>query len=326
MIRGYVDILSLAHVSGWAYDSERPRVPLQILVEMGGKSVAEALADGEREDLRLAGHGSCAFDIHIDPARLPRVIDSIEVCTREGDTLLTTGLWLGDESIASDDAMFSGDIHHYLRVGADAARIIEFNVVSLLDVASVLDLPCGHGRVLRHLIRLFPNAKFTACDIDRSGVDFCRSKLSATGVYSNEEFDIEFDRDFDVMWVGSLITHLPETATRKFFEFAFRNLSKKGVLVVTSHGVCALDRLSPEDYGLTPSAIQTIQDQFAASGYGYADFETARDYGVSVISGDWFDEYFAGRTDVVLHRFLPRRWDDHQDVLVIRRATLPNGT
>ena len=50
---------------------------------------------------------------------------------------------------------------------------------------SVLDLPCGHGRVLRALKAAFPGANFTACDLDQHGVDFCVRRFGAAGVYSN---------------------------------------------------------------------------------------------------------------------------------------------
>ena len=45
-------------------------------------------------------------------------------------------------------------------VGASAAEAIIAALAAgrLAEVKRVLDLPCGHGRVLRHLVNMFPDA------------------------------------------------------------------------------------------------------------------------------------------------------------------------
>ena len=59
----------------------------------------------------------------------------------------------------------------YWKVGQGAIEVIALACASakLRDVKHVLDLPCGHGRVFRHLVHLFPGAEFHACDLDRRG-------------------------------------------------------------------------------------------------------------------------------------------------------------
>ena len=54
------------------------------------------------------------------------------------------------------------------------------------QVTEILDLPCGHGRVLRHLKTASPTARITACDLKRDGVDFWASQFDATPVYARE--------------------------------------------------------------------------------------------------------------------------------------------
>ena len=66
-------------------------------------------------------------------------------------------------------------------------------VLSLSNLRSILDLPCGHGRVARHLRVRFPGSQLICCDINRDGVDFCQSSYAATGMYSNAELDVHFD-------------------------------------------------------------------------------------------------------------------------------------
>ena len=59
--------------------------------------------------------------------------------------------------------------------------------MDVADVKRILDLPCGHGRVLRYLSAAFPEAEITACDIMREGVDFCASTFGAIPVYSQDD-------------------------------------------------------------------------------------------------------------------------------------------
>jgi SAM-dependent methyltransferase len=74
------------------------------------------------------------------------------------------------------------------------------------DVKQILDLPCGHGRVLRYLRAAFPGAQISACDIIRDGVDFCASEFGALPIYSEDDpRKIPIKKNsYDLIWVGSL--------------------------------------------------------------------------------------------------------------------------
>ena len=77
----------------------------------------------------------------------------------------------------------------YFSVGTSA---IEVNIAAciaanLAKVSRVLDLPCGHGRVLRHLVQLFPDAEFSVCDLDVDGVFFCASTFGTRPIYSKDD-------------------------------------------------------------------------------------------------------------------------------------------
>ncbi|HEX8422866.1 MAG TPA: class I SAM-dependent methyltransferase, partial [Pyrinomonadaceae bacterium] len=71
-----------------------------------------------------------------------------------------------ESRISARDTMYTGDGAHYFKVGLSAMRVVEaaLRAAKLSSVERVLDLPCGHGRVLRFLVRRFPSAAFTACD------------------------------------------------------------------------------------------------------------------------------------------------------------------
>ncbi|HYP02594.1 MAG TPA: methyltransferase domain-containing protein, partial [Pyrinomonadaceae bacterium] len=130
-----------------------------------------------------------------------------------------------ESRISPRDTMYAGDGAHYFKVGLSAMRALEEAIgrAKLSQVERVLDLPCGHGRVLRFLVERFPQAAFTACDLDRDGVDFCAHTFGATPVYSDADLDaLSFDTRFDLIWCGSLVTHLNEGATRALFRLFAR--------------------------------------------------------------------------------------------------------
>jgi SAM-dependent methyltransferase len=107
--------------------------------------------------------------------------------------------------------MYAGSLDHYLSVGLSGLRIMRLalEIAGATDPKAILDLPCGHGRVLRHIRVAFPAARITACDLDRDGVDFCVREFGVNGVYSSSKpAEIPIGDQFDLIWCGSLLTHL----------------------------------------------------------------------------------------------------------------------
>src|SRR5436190_9999797 len=92
-----------------------------------------------------------------------------------------------NQSISPNDAMF--DRNHpayYYKAGKSALNCIRLSLsaANKASISSILDLPCGHGRVLRYLQAEFPQAKITACDLDQDAVDFCAKTFECRGIYS----------------------------------------------------------------------------------------------------------------------------------------------
>jgi SAM-dependent methyltransferase len=221
-------------------------------------------------------------------------------------------------ALAEDDAMYDGRDDHYLRVGQSAATVIE-RAMRGVAPARILDLPCGHGRVTRVLRAMYPEAAITACDIDTSGVDFAAAHFSARGVYSKPDFrDLSLSESYDLIWVGSLITHLSEQHCRRFLDFTVRHLAPGGVLVITSHGEHVAHRLLTSTYGLTDAAARGLLADSWIKGYGYRNYPGGDGYGLSLVRRAWFDTVFAG-SPLQLERYEPQAWDEHQDALVLRR-------
>ena len=216
--------------------------------------------------------------------------------------------------------MFDGSVEHYLQVGLSALNVVKVAMQGAPTPRTILDLPCGFGRVTRVLRAQYPAAAITVCDLDQSGVNFVAATFRARGVYSKTNFrDLQLDGPFDLIWVGSLLTHLPEHQTRQFLDFAARHMGPNSRLVVTSHGEYVATRLRSWNYGLGEQAARGLITQYMTSGYGYRGYDGSPDYGISLAAQAWYETQLAGSC-LRLQSYQERGWDQHQDVLVMRRV------
>lgn len=227
------------------------------------------------------------------------------------------------QDISPNDEMFQGNKNHYFNVGKSALRNIECALLSTQKPASsiscILDLPCGHGRVLRYLRAAFPLAEITACDLLRDGVDFCASTFDAVPVYSIEDpLSIPLKHDsFDLIWVGSLFTHLDSKRWSEFLKTFRSCLKPGGVVVFSTHGrqACHLLSSGTTNYGLTPDQLKTVLTDFINNGFGYSDYTGFVNYGISLTELAWVCvkcTRISGLRIVYVHE---KAWDNHHDVL-----------
>ncbi len=229
--------------------------------------------------------------------------------------------------IAPDDEMFvAGREQHYFGVCDSALRLVSLALESAQTpkVARVLDLPCGHGRVLRGLRAMFPEAELVACDLLRSGVDFCAREFGAVPVYSLPDPEqIPVAREFDLIWVGSLLTHLDHDAWERFLRFYSARLSPRGVLVFTTHGRNTIRHIARRDetYGLRDSQLTKLAASYARHGFGYQPYAGNPDYGISVSSMAAVSSLIARHPELKLCFASEMSWDQHQDTWAVTRIT-----
>ncbi len=91
--------------------------------------------------------------------------------------------------------------------------------------------------MLRTLREAYPDADITASDVNRDGVDFCASMFGASKLYSDTNpAAIELPRGFDLIWVGSVFTHVDKKAWTELLDLFRDSLARDGVLVFSTHG------------------------------------------------------------------------------------------
>ena len=229
------------------------------------------------------------------------------------------------QEISPNDTMFVPQARaHYFMQGQSALHCVRvaMQAAGLANVRTVLDLPCGHGRVLRWLRKTFPNAVITACDLDRDGVDFCAQAFGAIPVYSAENPEaIPLWGPFDLIWCGSLLTHLDQHRWPAFLAFFHSTLSTGGLLVFTVHGRPSVHwlRTGHTDY-LLPD-VPAILRAYDGSGFAYQGYRahTHSNYGISLSSPAWVMGQIMRQPGLRLVHYAERGWDNHQDVVACVR-------
>lgn len=229
-------------------------------------------------------------------------------------------------AIAPDDEMYHGNDEHYFGAGACALRTIETALATArrdaTTITSILDLPCGHGRVLRFLQKAFPAARLTACDLNAAGVAYCARAFGAVPVVSYPApEDIRISGSFDLIWCGSLLTHLPEARWAGFLALFARVLHPGGLLVFTSHGRhCEQELITGKNRcGLDEQQITALLTSYRHRGFGYVDYAGQSGYGISLALPSFVLAQFVQPSDWQLVGCHEAGWDQRQDVICLQR-------
>lgn len=232
------------------------------------------------------------------------------------------------QTIGQGDEMFTGDRTHYFGVGKSALHCIESAMLAANkpknSVRNILDLPCGHGRVMRYLKSAFPEAQVTACDLNKPAVDFCAKTFAAQPVYSNVDVNqIPIRGKFDLIWSGSLLTHLRPEACAEFIRLWNTLINPGGIIAFTLHGRWVERSLATGryKYGLKDAAVTALLKEYYETGFGYADYPGASGYGISVSSPAFVFSQLIALPDLKLISYHEKGWDNHQDFVCLQKQT-----
>ena len=223
------------------------------------------------------------------------------------------------------DTRSSHSLASYRRVGMEAYDRIDAALHAAgrdwHSVRSFLDYGCGYGRVLRWVAGKQTAIPCFAADVNQQAVRFCAFEFHATPyVVEPDVARLTFPQSFDVIWAGSVFTHLSADDGRTLLESLVGALEPGGVLVFTTHGELIPERVA--EYGKTVAGRTAQIEQALAAGdvaflpgdaiYGPVTFH-ARDAVRALISATPACELLS---------FVPRGWDDHQDVWSVTRPLI----
>lgn len=192
--------------------------------------------------------------------------------------------------IHANDAMIpkrvGAHVPGYVGSGKQIARLIAENLDASAPPGSLagLDFGCGYGRVLRQLVAEVPSVRWTAADVDRKAVRFCQQEFGVAGVVSTRRLtDVRFDdAPFDVVWMGSLLTHLPPATADDLWAMLHANLRPGALLALSTHGAALLGRIDEWVPG-GGSQAERLARQLDSEGVAYAQYPHYRraSYGIA---------------------------------------------
>ena len=230
--------------------------------------------------------------------------------------------------ISPADEMFAAGRNRtsYMWVAASALACVRhaLEAAGTSPVRSVLDFGCGHGRVLRVLKAAFPDASLTASDIDPGAVEFCASTFGAAPVLSTfDPRQVRMEGSFDLVWAGSVFTHLDRERFTGFLTVLGSLLAPGGVLVLTVPGNGVADDLRRNDpiYRLTPEQTEELLRGRERDGFAYVEYEPGRRYGHALVIADWVRDAVASAGGLRLLDYREAAWGSRQDVVACVEAS-----
>lgn len=226
-------------------------------------------------------------------------------------------------TIHPEDHMFNTSVclDDYEIVGESALHAVlsALAVSRKQTVYRLMDFGCGHGRVARYLRAAFPNAEMWCSDIDPGAVEFCAKTFNAHGIQSTPDFkDLELPKAMDVIWVGSVFTHIDIARMEVLFDKLFGALGRGGVLIATFHGQFFYE-VTKKDSGKA-TVYADLLSQFEEKGLAYMPYphKTSQvgmdDWGVSISRSDKLFELGRRHANSQMAMFSEQGWANFHDV------------
>jgi len=231
---------------------------------------------------------------------------------------LTTSV---SQNIHPKDEMYSGKNKvHYFSVGVSAMSAVNAALIMANknpdEIENILDFPCGYGRVMRHLKASFPKAAITGVEIEQRYLDYVEKEFNAETLLSYKDFTkINFRKKYDLIWCGSLFTHLSKAKYIELLDVFTQVLEDRGVLVFSTHGRFSPQPLSKGVYGLHRKGKIIVEYGYKFFNYGYADYRSSPGYGISIVKPSWVVKQIEKRPGIKMIMYSEKLWDNHQDVV-----------
>lgn len=168
----------------------------------------------------------------------------------------------------------------------------------------------------------YPEAELTACDIDPAAVEFCAATFGATAIVSQRRpEEIDLPRRYELIWIGSLFTHLDAPRWPGFLHLLCQHLEPDGVLIFTTLGRTAADgvRFGIQPWAKTMPDVPSMLDTFERTGFSYQNYPNQEDYGSSLARPSWVCAQVELHPEIEISALTEGGWNGLQHMVVCRR-------
>lgn len=196
-------------------------------------------------------------------------------------------------------------VRHYFALEQIAGQV--FGGVEKLD--SILDFASGYGRLTRVLLQKLPREKIWVSDIYADAMAWQRKAFGVNTVVSaTDPTHFTHDRQHDIIFVGSLFSHLPAPTFRAWLRTLAQRLSPRGVLAFSVHDAGII----PPGAAADPSGLTYLR--FSES--GSLDLDS---YGMSYVTEAFVGQEIASTPGVTAWKRFPKALYENQDLYVTAR-------
>jgi SAM-dependent methyltransferase len=220
-----------------------------------------------------------------------------------------------------------GGLDHYLAVGRSAIELVARAMIGagVSNISSLMDLPCGGGRVTRHFRTFFPEAELYVGELNQHKLAFVVEEFKAHPIVADPNFTLPLREKFDLIFVGSLVTHFPADRFRRAVKWFTQALVEDGICIITTHGRYS-DYFQRDLFQyIEPAKWANIFNLCEATGFGYAPYDgyggdpRGASYGISLSSPAWLMRLAQSDPEMRIISFQERAWAGHQDALILQR-------
>jgi len=229
-----------------------------------------------------------------------------------------------NHTIAERDPAFSDDRNAYLAISRSAVTAILPALASagIPKPQTILDLPCGYGRVTRALRAAWPDAELTAADQSTAAVAFCVEQFAGEGWEVDDYLEIDEEERhserYDLIWSASLLSSVEPTHVDACVSSLLRMLRPGGVLVAAYHGRDSARRFSEH----ADETLRTLARTVTVMGVGFRPRGGSGDLGITVMTPQWLLPHLTQHRSAMVLSVTERGWADHLDVVAVARKDI----
>jgi ubiquinone/menaquinone biosynthesis C-methylase UbiE len=232
------------------------------------------------------------------------------------------------------DKEFNNNIEQYFSIGNDALSICVHALIDnkLSPPKKILDFPSGSGRVLRHLKSYFKDSLITACDLYEDHLNFCVNNFQVNGMLSEVDISkLNVKEPFDLIFVGSLLTHLPLIQYENLLEFLHKSLNQNGIAIVTTEGRFSIYAHYNNFKFIDNDKFKIAEDEYNKNGFGFVDynhdfiksnFEKHETYGLTLTHPSFLINKIMNMKGLSVVGHKERAWNRHQDIYILQKRNL----